>query len=106
MTVTNIGQAGSDTYDLVFNSSSTDWSVTFYSEDGITPLTDSDQNGKVDTGPLAPGSGREIVAKLNASSSVGIGAAAVVEVEAVSPQSGNIFTAKIDCAWPAQFAQV
>ncbi len=105
LTVTNIGQAGSDTYDLIFNSSSPDWGVTFYSDDGVTPLTDSDQNGKVDTGPLAPGSGREIVAKLNASSALGIGASAIVEVEAVSPQSGNTFTAKIDCAWPSQFAQ-
>jgi hypothetical protein len=57
LTVTNIGQAGSDTYDLTSVSNSQDWTVTFYSSDGKTPLADTDQNGTVDTGVLAQGEG-------------------------------------------------
>lgn len=57
--VVNTG-TGVDTFNLTFDSSDPDWdlpsgwSVVFLKSDGLTPLTDTGQDGIGDTGPLEP----------------------------------------------------
>ena len=59
--IRNTGDFGLDTFD-VFTSSS--WPMTLYRGDGITPLTDTDGDDTVDTGPIPQGSSTTIVIKV------------------------------------------
>lgn len=47
--VKNAGDLGPDTFDITASSK---WPVTFFKNDGVTPLEDTDADGKVDTGSL------------------------------------------------------
>jgi len=56
LTVTNMGTLGNDTFDLT-QSSSIGRTGTFYHADGVTPLSDTNNNSIPDTGPLEPNGG-------------------------------------------------
>ena len=63
-TVTNTGN-GTDTFDIALGSNSfpTGTTFTLYKSDGVTPLTDTNGNGKPDTGPLAPNATYNVIVK-------------------------------------------
>jgi len=61
-TITNTGLT-TDTFDITA-SSSQGWSVALYQADGTTPLTDTDADTVLDTGPLAPSGSTNIVVKV------------------------------------------
>ena len=62
--VTNTGN-GTDTFDITFGSNNFPSGTTFtlYKSDGVTPLTDTNGNGKPDTGPLAAGATYNVIVK-------------------------------------------
>ena len=104
ITITNIGNLGTDTYDLTTSST---WPVTFYASNGITPLTDTDADTVIDTGPITQGSSRDIVVKFTPPDSAQVGDNNQAIVTA-SP-SLNIIKSKsssLSMAIPANFANV
>src|SRR6185437_14207643 len=62
--LTNRGSA-TETFDITFGGSTFPAGTTFvlYKADGVTPLADTDGDGTVDSGPLAPGASFTIVLK-------------------------------------------
>ncbi len=79
--VKNIGLSGSDTFNLEADSS---WPVTFYEPNGTTPLTDSNNDGKVDIGVLAPGALVDVVARMRAPSNAGVGSYTTATIRTTS----------------------
>ncbi len=102
--IRNTGELGSDAYDLFV---STSWPVSLYAADGTTLLTDSDDDGTVDTGPVAQGSAVTITVKVQtpAVANVGDDNAGVVTVRS-SLETTKRKTAALQTAVPAPFAQV
>ncbi len=100
----NTGDLGSDTYDLVTVSP---WPVELYATDGLTPLTDTDGDGTVDTGLVAPGSTVTITVKVNtpAGSAIGTANSAAVTIRS-SLNTAKRKTVSFQTAVPAPFAQV
>ena len=58
----NAGDLGPDTFDITASSK---WPVTFFQNDGVTPLEDTDADGKVDTGSLEPNETFIFLAQVN-----------------------------------------
>ena len=104
ITVANTGSLGADTYNLTAASA---WPVTFYAADGVTPLTDTDSDGTVDTGSLAQGSAVNIIAKVATPGGAVVGNAnsAVITVRS-SRDTSKSKIATLQTAVPAPFAQV
>ncbi|HEX5132463.1 MAG TPA: hypothetical protein VFX92_08250 [Candidatus Krumholzibacteria bacterium] len=85
-TVRNDGNVG-DVINVALNGASTipgTWSVVFYRNDGITPLTDSNADGQLDVGPLAPGAQVDIVVRVFIPASQGAGGPFDAVIRAVS----------------------
>ncbi len=61
--IKNIGTSGADTYDLIPPGASA-WTVNYYLSNGSTLLTDTNANGYIDTGPMAQGSSKSILARI------------------------------------------
>ncbi len=102
--VLNAGDQGNDTFDL---SATSAWPTALFDADGTTPLADSDSDSLPDTGPLAPGASRTIIARVSAPSGIAPGANTTVNLVATS--SLNISaqgTAQLHAIVPASFAQV
>jgi uncharacterized repeat protein (TIGR01451 family) len=68
ITVTNQGN-GTDTINLQATSTA-GFSEQFFAADGVTPLTDTNGDGRVDTGPLAPGASLVVTLVISAPASV------------------------------------
>lgn len=102
--IRNTGELGADTYDLTVSST---WPVTLYAADGITPLTDTDGDGKVDTGSLAQGGTFTLTVKVQTPAAVNVGDNNAANITVRS--SLNISKSKtvtLQTAIPAPFAQV
>jgi hypothetical protein len=102
--IRNTGEMGADTFDLLPSSS---WSLSLYAADGITPLSDTDSDGTVDTGLVAQGDTVTIVAKVVAPP---IANAADHDPATIVARSsldlGVMGTATLQTAVPVPFAQV
>ncbi len=101
--IRNTGELGADVFNFLNFSG---WLITLYSEDGNTPLTDTNSDSMIDTGPVAQGSSVTVVAKVNTPSSATIGDHNVSEVTAVSalnPAENKRVT--LQAAVPTRFAQ-
>lgn len=104
MLIRNNGEFGTDTYDL-FSSSA--WSVSFFAANGVTPLTDTDSDGAVDTGPVPQGGTVNIVARVQTPGGVVAGANNTASVTARSSiNTTQSKTSNLQTAVPAPFAQV
>ncbi len=102
--IRNTGELGSDTYDFFVSSP---WSVGLYAADGVTPLTDTDSDGTVDTGPLAQGATVTVTVKVQTPppANVGDDNSAAITVRS-SLNTSKSKTATLQTAIPAPFAQV
>ncbi len=100
----NTGELGADTYDVTTSST---WPVSLYKADGVTPLSDTDGDGTVDTGSVAQGETTTIVAKVTTPDAVNLGDAntAAVTVRS-SVDTSQSKTASLKTSVPAPFAQV
>jgi len=104
VSIRNSGELGADTYDLAISSS---WTVGLYAADGFTPLTDTDGDSTVDTGPVAQGSTRIITLKVQTPNAANVGdnySAAVTVRSSLNPTKSR--TIALQTAVPAPFAQV
>lgn len=72
--VTNTGN-GTDTFDIALGSNNfpAGTAFTLYKSDGVTPLTDTNTNGKPDTGPLAAGASYNVIVKAQLPANAGGG---------------------------------
>jgi len=102
--IRNTGDLGPDTYDLSVLST---WPVTLFAADGVTPLTDTDSDGTVDTGPLAQGATVTVTVKVQTPppANVGDDNSAAITVRS-SLNTSKSKTATLQTAIPAPFAQV
>jgi uncharacterized repeat protein (TIGR01451 family) len=85
-TIENAGNV-SDVVNVQLDGSSTipgTWSVLFYRNDGITPLTDSNTDGLLDVGPVAAGATIDIVVRVFIPAAQGPGGPFDTVVRAVS----------------------
>jgi hypothetical protein len=64
--ITNTGEVGADNYQLNLSSTDTSWEPKIYAADGITPLLDLDDDGKVETGSIDPGDTISVVVRVKA----------------------------------------
>ena len=102
-TVRNTGELGADTYDFSVNSS---WPTALYQAGGSTLLTDTDGDGKVDTGPIAQGGAASIVVKVTLPTDATVGASREAQVTAASSRDPmRMQTVRFQTGVPAQFAQ-
>jgi hypothetical protein len=102
--IRNSGELGTDIYDVTISST---WPVSLYAADGTTPLSDTDDDGAVDTGSVAQGDSTTVVAQVAASDAVNLGDA---NTAALTVRS-SIDTAKskvvsLQTSVPAPFAQI
>lgn len=102
--IRNTGELGADTYDLTTSSA---WPVSLYAADGTTPLTDSDGDGHLDTGPVAQGNTCNIIVKVQTPVIAAVGANNSATITARSSRNtGKKQTITLQTAVPAPFAQV
>lgn len=101
--IRNIGELGADTYDLTTYSS---WPVSFYDTTGA-PLSDTDSDGAVDTGSVAQGSSKTIVARVKTPAFANVGDANTVDLLVRSSlDTGKSKMVDLRTSVPAPFAQV
>jgi len=99
--IRNTGELGSDTYD------SSRWPAAVYASDGITPLTDTDGDGAVDTGPVAQRNSATVVVKVTTPGAASVGDHNTVALTARSSLDGSKSkTVSLQTGVPAPFAQV
>ena len=104
LSVRNIGDLGADTYDLTTSST---WPVTLLAANGTTPLADTDGDGILDTGTVAPGSTLTVTVRVSAPAEATLGASNSVALTATSSLDlGKSKTAILQAAIPTRFAQV
>lgn len=104
LTVGNVGNLGTDTLDLTMSSA---WDYELFAEDGITPLTDTDGDTVVDTGPLDAGTTVSIVAQFTAPPTVQTGDTnAAMLTAASSLDDSKTKIANLSLTIPAGFANV
>ena len=102
--IRNTGELGADTYDLYVSSS---WPVSLYAADGVTPLTDTDGDSAVDTGPVAQGSTVTITVKVQTPAGANVGDHNTVSLTVRSSRdTSKSKTVTLQTAVPAPFAQV
>ena len=82
------------------------WPVTLFAADGATPLTDSDADGALDTGPLAPGATFDLVARVRVAPGAATGAYDHASLLLRSkPNPTKSLTADLAMGIPISFAQ-
>jgi hypothetical protein len=107
VTVHNTGNSASqDTLNLQILPADPNWKITLYRANGITPLTDTNGDGLVDTGPLAYGGSLRLVVRLRAPAYVSSGDTFHFQLRASSSLSSTVQAEiPIQVAVPAPFAQ-
>lgn len=107
VTVQNIGEAGADTFDLSTLSVNAGWTVSFKAADGNTPLVDSNQDGKVDTGVVGQGASTKIILDVQPpAGAVETDYTQISLVATSSSQNTVSASASFQAAIPAPFAQL
>jgi hypothetical protein len=102
--VQNKGDIGTDTYDLVAISG---WPVHLLADEMGNPLTDTDSDGVVDTGPVAQGAGTGFYVQVDTPITAMVGDDNTVILTATSSLNTAInITATLQASVPAPFAQV
>jgi outer membrane protein assembly factor BamB len=84
--VTNTGNSGPDTFDVVALAGALGWQVDLFMRDGVTPLADSDGDGIADTGSLATNESIFVITRVTVPSGA---VAGDIEKSSVSFTSSN-----------------
>ena len=102
--IANTGSLGADTYDLAVVSP---WTTSLYAANGSTPLTDTDGDTKVDTGPVPQSASVTIIVKITTPISAVVGNANLATLTATSSlDTGKSKTSTMQNSVPAPFAQI
>ena len=104
ISIRNTGDLGADTFDFTHVSP---WTLSLYAADGVTPLTDTNGNGFVDTDSVAQGSTVTITAKVQTPATVNVGDANIAALTVISWLDAAVSQiANLRASVPAPFAQV
>ena len=106
-TITNSGDLGADTYDMVVTTAplSGGFIMRLFDTGGV-PLTDTDADGTIDSGSLAQGASKEIIARVSAPAGLSLGAAVKTYIDISSSLNpAKTKTVTIESTVPAAFAQ-
>ena len=106
-TITNSGDLGADTYDMVVTTAplSGGFIAELFDTGGV-PLTDTDADGTIDSGSLAQGASKEIIARVSAPAGLSLGAAVKTYIDISSSLNpAKTKTVTIESTVPAAFAQ-
>lgn len=102
--VHNTGDLGTDTFD--FNNVSSNWPLTFHNTNDNAPLTDTDGDGAIDTGPILQGGWLTVNASVHIPVVVNVGDDDTISMEVTSSLEPAIYqTVTLQAAVPAPFAQ-
>src|SRR5690606_9875909 len=100
----NTGDLGTDTYDLTVSSA---WSLALFAADGITPLTDTNADTVIDTGPIPQGSSVDIIARINVPGDAQVGSNNPATITATSSLDvTKSKTTSLSLTVPARFVNV
>ncbi len=84
----------------------TSWQLTLFAADGITALVDTDNDGLIDTGPIAQGTSHQIIARVQAPAQGGPGDDSTATLTFVSSLDDSISkTTLLQTGFPALFVQ-
>jgi len=102
-TLYNIGNLGADVYDFdVFTS----WTTTLHEAESGNPLTDTDSDGKIDSGSIPQGGQKEILVRVTAPNGLSVGAHNNTSIDVTSSiNTTKTKTAILESTVPAAFAQ-
>ncbi|MBK9096355.1 MAG: hypothetical protein IPM84_27080 [Anaerolineae bacterium] len=101
VSIRNTGDLGSDTFDLTASSG---WQVSYFQQDGVTPLGDTDGDSLADTGQLQPGQAIAISVAVQTPPNVGIGVYNQAALFVTSSRDTNVNrTAALRTSVPAPF---
>ena len=102
-TVRNSGESGTDTYNITVNSP---WTVALYAADGSTPLTDTNDDGIVDTGAIEEGDDFTFVVSVTAPADAQSAADGMTTLTLTSSlDASHSADAQVQSTVPAPFAQ-
>ena len=107
-TLTNTGDLGADTYDMSVTTAplGMGWNAELFDKATGLPLTDTDADGTIDSGPLAQGASKEILVRVSAPAGLALGAHNKTYVDITSSlNTGKTKTITIESTVPAAFAQ-
>ena len=107
-TITNTGDLGADTYDMVVTTAPLGggWSVELFDAATEVPLSDTDADGTLDSGLLGQGESKEILARVSAPAGLTVGSAIKTYVDINSSLNpAKTKTVTIESTVPAAFAQ-
>ncbi len=102
-TLFNTGNLGADVYDFDVYTS---WTVTLHEAESGNLLTDTDADGKIDSGPIPQGSQKEILVRVTAPNGLSVGAHNNTSIDVTSSlNTTKTKTATLESTVPAVFAQ-
>ncbi len=104
----NIGEAGDDKFDLTYQKSDPNWTVSLYDQNGNTLLVDTSQNSIPDTGVdlIKFGGYFTTTVKISAPANAPIGSSATITLTATSVNCPSCRQSmRMQAAIPAPFAQ-
>ena len=107
-TLTNTGDLGADTYDMSVTTAplGMGWNAELFDKATGLPLTDTDADGTIDSGPLAQGASMEILVRVSAPAGLALGAHNKTYVDITSSlNTGKTKIITIESTVPAAFAQ-
>jgi hypothetical protein len=105
LVISNPGRMGIDTYD--FEPSSGPWQVTYSASDGITPLTDTDEDLLLDTGPIPAGESATLLVKIRAPANARAGSSHRQDLRFISSLDSSVArSVSLAVSVPAEFASV
>lgn len=107
-TLTNSGDLGADTYDMLVTTAplGSGWTAELFNAATLSPLVDTDADGTIDSGLLEQGASMEILVRVHAPAGLDVGARNTTYVDVTSSlNTGKTKTITIDSTVPAAFAQ-
>ncbi len=107
-TITNSGDIGADTYDMVVTTAPLGggWIVELFDAATEVVLSDTDADGMIDSGLLAQGASKEILVRVSAPAGLTLGSAIKTYVDVSSSLNpAKTKTVTIESTVPAAFAQ-
>jgi len=107
ITIHNTGEVGEDTLNLSTTSDGLLWDLSLFHQDGLTPLSDTDGDGSVDTGAIPQGLASEILVRVQAPPGAKSGDYTLVTLTASSSRNpAQQFEVQMQAAIAAPFVQI